>query len=61
MTSHSEVNERFLKCLRGLFPECTIDVVLKEREDPVNFPVDAEGPLAGRKDEALNSQKRDEG
>jgi len=61
MTSHSEVNERFLKCLRSLFPECTIDVLLKETKDTVNFTVDAEGPFAGRKDEALISQKRDEG
>ena len=61
MTSHSEVNERFLKCLRSLFPDCAIDVLLKEGEDPVNFPVDAEGPRAGRKDAALNSRERDEG
>jgi hypothetical protein len=42
MTSDSEVNERLLECLRVLFPECAIDIVLRGRENSPNVSEDAE-------------------
>ena len=42
MTGDSEVNERLLECLRMLFPECAIDIVVRETEKFPSVSKDAE-------------------